>query len=269
MGSFSWFKTQINSESSEWGQNGGSLPLSLGLTSQLQFRFLSPSDKEEVKRLCTDWFPIQYPDSWYEDVTSNPRFYSLAAVCNNELVGFLIAEIKSASAIHQEDYGILDSGSGVASTVAYILSLGVCSSFRRQGVASMLLSQFLNHVQQVEYSDCQAVYLHVLTANMAAIRFYEKQNFRLHQFLPYYYCVNGIYKDGFTYVLYINGGHPPWTLLYPFSNQTNNIFTKILIFLNFCALTIFDEFFSVLLILATKGQNPVSGNIREKVMTSD
>ena len=29
-------------------------------------------------------------------------------------------------------------------------------------------------------------------------------------FLPYYYAINGQYRDGFSYVLYINGGHPPW-----------------------------------------------------------
>ncbi|QQP54230.1 N-acetyltransferase UNQ2771/PRO7155 -like protein, partial [Caligus rogercresseyi] len=28
---------------------------------------------------------------------------------------------------------------------------------------------------------------------------------------PYYYAIKGKRKDGFTYVLYINGGHPPFT----------------------------------------------------------
>lgn len=41
--------------------------------------------------------------------------------------------------------------------------------------------------------------------------------FRLHSFLPYYYSINGKCKDGFTYVLYINGGHPPWNIQYPFT----------------------------------------------------
>ena len=119
--------------------------------------------------------------------------------------------------------------------VGYLLSLGVCSSFRRQGVASLLLNSFLNHLTSSENEMCKALYLHVLTMNSAAIRFYEKHKFRfvqvlvclgnwlyqsiffrLHSFLPYYYSVDGTSKDGFTYVLYINGGHPPWGLLYPF-----------------------------------------------------
>lgn len=35
-------------------------------------------------------------------------------------------------------------------------------------------------------------------------------------FLPYYYLIEGKCKDGFTYVLYINGGHPTSGILYPF-----------------------------------------------------
>jgi hypothetical protein len=30
---------------------------------------------------------------------------------------------------------------------------------------------------------------------------------------PYYYAIKGKRKDGFTYVLYVNGGHPPWSLV--------------------------------------------------------
>ena len=62
--------------------------------------------------------------------------------------------------------------------VGYILSLGVCSNFRQQGVASLLLDSFLGHVTRDENQLCKAVYLHVLTMNSPAIRFYEKHRFR-------------------------------------------------------------------------------------------
>ena len=42
---------------------------------ELQLRFLNPSDIPEVKRLCKEWFPIEYPDVWYTDITSNNKFY--------------------------------------------------------------------------------------------------------------------------------------------------------------------------------------------------
>lgn len=31
--------------------------------------------------------------------------------------------------------------------------------------------------------------------------------------------INGINKDGFAYVLYINGGHQQWMILYPFKQK--------------------------------------------------
>lgn len=66
---------------------------------------------------------------------------------------------------------------------------------------------------------------------------------RLHSFLPYYYSVDGKCKDGFTYVLYINGGHPPWGLLYPFLTKKHHLifyrFSLSVVFLNRLALIMF------------------------------
>lgn len=39
----------------------------------VQLRFLCPGDLDEVRALCQDWFPIDYPLSWYEDITSSTR----------------------------------------------------------------------------------------------------------------------------------------------------------------------------------------------------
>jgi len=36
--------------------------------------------------------------------------------------------------------------------------------------------------------------------------------------------INGINKDGFAYVLYINGGHQQWMILYPFKRKIIFIF---------------------------------------------
>lgn len=55
-----------------------------------------------MRSLCQDWFPIQYPEQWYQDITSDPRFYSLAAVYQTQLVGLLIAEVKHCEKINKE-----------------------------------------------------------------------------------------------------------------------------------------------------------------------
>lgn len=82
---------------------------------------------------------------------------------------------------------------------------------------SLLLESLKDHISTTAQDHCKAIYLHVLTTNNTAISFYENRDFKQHHYLPYYYSIRGVLKDGFTYVLYINGGHPPWTILYPFS----------------------------------------------------
>lgn len=72
------------------------------LTSDVQLRFLCPEDLEEVRTLCQDWFPIDYPFSWYEDITSSTRFFALAAVYNLTIIGLIVAEIKPYARLNKE-----------------------------------------------------------------------------------------------------------------------------------------------------------------------
>jgi hypothetical protein len=82
--------------------------------------------------------------------------------------------------------------------------------------ASLLLNNLFGLLTTEEYLNCKAVYLHVLTTNYVALRFYERHKFRLFRYLPCYYAIQGRQKNGYLYVLYINGGKPPWTFSYPF-----------------------------------------------------
>jgi len=63
-------------------------------SSEVQLRFLNHNDIDELKQLCKEWFPIEYPDSWYKDITSNIKFYAVACVISEQIVGILVAEIK-------------------------------------------------------------------------------------------------------------------------------------------------------------------------------
>merc|ERR1712243_318140 len=158
---------------------------------ELQLRFLSPQDIDQVKILCRDWFPIEYPDTWYQEITSNPRFFSLAATLNGTIIGLIVAETKELGQLAKEDRSLLASCFRSGTKVGYILSLGASEQF----------------------SQVKALYLHVLTTNTQAISFYEHRGFQVHSFLPYYYAIKGKRKDGFTHVLYLNGGHPTWGAL--------------------------------------------------------
>lgn len=81
---------------------------------------------------------------------------------------------------------------------------------------SLLLDSLLSYLTTKERCNCKAAYLHVLSTNQTAIRFYERRNFSAHSYLPYYYSIQGKPRDGYSYVLYVNGGKPPWSILYPF-----------------------------------------------------
>ncbi|XP_013069605.1 N-alpha-acetyltransferase 60-like [Biomphalaria glabrata] len=202
------------------------LPLSLSVQQEVQLRFLGPSDVTEVKKLCREWFPIEYPDSWYEEITSNSRFYSLAATHHARIVGLVVAELKPQAKLNKEDGDLLASYYPPTAQVAYILSLGVVGDFRRIGIASLLLDSLLSYLTSKDRHDCKAVYLHVLSTNTVALRFYERRRFRRHLFLPYYYAIQGKARDGYSYVLYINGGEPPWSI-FDYLTHCSAVVTKL------------------------------------------
>lgn len=114
----------------------------------------------------------------------------------------MVAEIKSWAKCNKEDRTILSESYGKNHSLAYILSLGVHRKYRRNGIATLLLQTFMDHLQSTEQNvnKIKAIYLHVLTTNQPAIIFYERYNFVLHAFLPYYYSIRGSAKDGFCYV---------------------------------------------------------------------
>lgn len=47
-------------------------------------------------------FACRYPDSWYQDITSNKKFFSLAATFRGGIVGMIVAEIKGRTKVHKE-----------------------------------------------------------------------------------------------------------------------------------------------------------------------
>ena len=56
----------------------------------------------KVRTLCQDWFPIDYPMSWYIDITSSTRFFALAAIYEFTIIGLIVAEIKPYIRLNKE-----------------------------------------------------------------------------------------------------------------------------------------------------------------------
>lgn len=95
--------------------------------------------------------------------------------------------------------------------VTYILTLCILDDFRRKGIGKSLLAQCLDYASQNQ--SCGAVYLHVITHNDSAIRFYEKEGFTRVCEVPEYYQIGGVRYNCYLYVLYINGATRAKSLL--------------------------------------------------------
>lgn len=103
------------------------------------------------------------------------RFYSLAAVYNQTIIGLIVAEVKPYVSVNSEDAEILAKSFVKTSDIGYILSLGVSKQYRRNGIASLLLDSLIKNLMTPERKNVKAVFLHVLTTNSAAIMFYEQR----------------------------------------------------------------------------------------------
>jgi ribosomal protein S18 acetylase RimI-like enzyme len=171
----------------------------------ITFRFLQSGDQSEVKSLCHDWFPIKYPDTWYDDIVHDKKYFALAAcdISTKRIVALIIANIFPLGNCNHEDQKILHRKFSYTTSVCYILILGVVKEYRRQGLASILLENLLNKLYK--YETCKAIYLHVLYSNKQAIEFYQSKLFQYRIHLPYYYLIQGEHLDAYCFARYING----------------------------------------------------------------
>jgi len=173
--------------------------------SSIKFRFLQIGDQLEVKSLCQDWFPIKYPDQWYDDIVQDKKYFALAAcdISTQRIIALIVANIYPLGNCNYEDQKILHKKFSLTTSVCYILILGVVKQYRRQGLASILLENLLNKLYK--YQTCKAIYLHVLYSNKQAIEFYQSKLFQYRIHLPDYYLIKGQYFDAYCFARYING----------------------------------------------------------------
>ena len=85
----------------------------------------------------------------------------------------------------------------------YIMTLGSSETFRGQGLGTKLMRECMNIVEQVQ--DCGIIYLHVITYNQTAIRFYERLGFYRIEEIPNYYSIDDKNYNCYLYAKYING----------------------------------------------------------------
>ena len=84
-----------------------------------------------------------------------------------------------------------------------IMTVGVITEFRHRELGSTLVKKVISVVEQD--NDCGAIYLHVITHNSAAIRFYEKLGFFRVKEIKDYYKIEGKNYNCYLYARYFHG----------------------------------------------------------------
>jgi hypothetical protein len=203
----------------------------------LSFRPIQQSDRDQLKALHEELFPVKYTEEFYNNVVKNKSLggsplYSRIAVWNRhqnpgmeiqndlmeQLARYVDVHVRVFLDLKLEDSVILSDSQGLSSLqdmesgdadeimsciiggfvkcnemkdrsiaaalirnmythprMFYIMTLGNTMRFRKQRLGTKMIYDCLTMIEKVP--TCGAVYLHVITHNTAAIKFYEKLGF--------------------------------------------------------------------------------------------
>jgi len=284
---------------------------------RLRFRSLRPSDKDSIKALHEEWFPVSYKDEFYECVvhnkmsgTGDPLFSCVACtekepdivlddsgipfgslineresrrignippcldassaedvedccpgmasseisafvnqhgseqendsydddtICDRtepglcdrseKIVGCIVGAFLDAERCNKEVSSLLLSNPDRYSRLFYIMTLGTISERRKQGLGSSLVEKCVEVAKND--SSCGVVYLHVITFNKAAIKFYEKLGFYRVKEIEDYYSIEGKHYNCYLYARYLNGNRGHLSLLQLVTNLVHSFWKRI------------------------------------------
>ncbi|CAJ1937888.1 unnamed protein product [Cylindrotheca closterium] len=196
-------------------------------TSPYFYRRILPRDRQAIQALHEEWFPVSYQEEFYDHLVMEEMCHSNAPLYTN-----LLCQPNTASQHDDEDeilaclvgisleWNKLNSQTrqnllpdtpyykGKHKRVFYIMTLGTVDKVRNQGLATTMIEECM---QQVVENDpaCGALYLHVITSNASAIRFYERLHFWRVQEIEDYYTIDGEKYNCYLYARYFHGnrGH--------------------------------------------------------------
>lgn len=211
-----WFPIRYNdafyngAAHKRWAETGGAL-----FTRVVTTRLTSPSptDPEHDQKL-------EINISEKRNESGRSRHISENAARDIRIIGAVTASLVSVTSIEEyEVRKILELPAFVPATLhpprlaeqddlaMYILTLGTQQSYRRRGVASMLLSACIDNARQNPH--CKAVYLHVKVDNIQAIHFYERNGFQNVKLLKNYYMIQGVPQHAYLFIYFLNRDPAP------------------------------------------------------------
>jgi ribosomal protein S18 acetylase RimI-like enzyme len=184
------------------------LSMKLSSGGYVSFRPIQASDLEQVQGLHEEWFPVRYQQEFYDDLVhermfiSGEKIFTYAAIYHDDdneaqndvqscsswsssshniisdedfIVACVVGTFLDVSCVDSTTSSLLVSNPSRYTRLFYIMTLGTVTEFRHARLATTLIKKCIEIVEND--SQCGALYLHVITFNTAAIRFYERLGF--------------------------------------------------------------------------------------------
>lgn len=166
-------------------------------------QLMSSVDADSLQKLHEASFPVRYNKAFYDSVSTGIyRGVPMQAYTvrhDGEFAGAIIGQLYESlsdadeSPMYSEEAIKLGYVSG-----CYVLTLATVEEYRRLGLGSKLLKKIIS--TSMLNPSCGAVYLHVITYNNAAIRFYEAHGFYKVRTVYNFYLIKGKHYDAYLYV---------------------------------------------------------------------
>eukprot|EP00980_Cylindrotheca_fusiformis_P019727 scaffold6898_cov123-Cylindrotheca_fusiformis.AAC.4 len=150
---------------------------------KLYYRPILPKDRLRIQELHEEWFPVAYQEEFYDNLvhgkmfqTNDPLYTNLVCDEDDDIKACIVGMfVKGGILNHASRQLLLPDWPSRHDNVFYIMTLGTVPEFRHEGLATSLIAELEQIVK--EDQGCGAMYLHVITSNKAAIRFYERLKF--------------------------------------------------------------------------------------------
>lgn len=161
-------------------------------------------------------------DEFYDDLVqerlAGKKLYTCIAIAGDdeetsqgEIAACVVGSFVSSSKMSRRMQALLMPDKTRHSRLFYIMTLGTVTEHRNAGLGSALVGWIESVVQND--SACGGVYLHVITYNETAIRFYERLGFYRVEEIPDYYDIDGKKYASYLYAKYFNGNRGHFSVL--------------------------------------------------------
>ncbi|KAG6920081.1 hypothetical protein DXG01_010149 [Tephrocybe rancida] len=186
-------------------------------TSNLIIRPITSADIPKVRALHSSLLPVNYPTSFFIQLTLLPGRVCLVAYHPenpDSPVAFISASLQENPRVNGLTKSLLPDGQFKSDTYIAqatphieILTLGVLPAYQQQGVARLLVQQVYDYFREHsaptrEMTDSTLIHTNVATSNVPALSFYERMGLRIATGVIrnlYRACPHGS-KDGYLLV---------------------------------------------------------------------